>query len=525
MKSKSPILTLFLLLAAATSGVAQQFNTAFTYQGRLTDRDRPATGAYDLQFNLWDAAALGGQVGGNVAIAPVAVSNGLFMVTLDFGAVAFSGSTRWLQISVRTNGSLAAYTVQAPRQAITAAPYAIYAATGGTVPDSAITSAKLAPGAVTAAKLATNAVTSMQLSDDIELGSASANGELTLWNRTNDVESIRLFGASHQIRLHGSDGAEQLRLDGKAGGALLLFDRDNSNQTVTLDSGTFFFPFPPPGTYADRGGSLTLASLNGAMRASLSAPSFGGELSLFESNGTETVEIIGAESGNAGGQMRMRQANGTTTVEIQGAAANLLGGQMLLKQADGSTGVRLAAEVWPGLGGWLSLNGADGTSGLILQADDIGAGSIQVRNGSGSTRVLVDGQSTGSGGEISVLDATGTETVEILGAESTSAGSQILMRQANGTNTIQLDAEAGAEGGGYLALYKGDGRATIVLRADSSGAGRITTQVLEITGGADLSEQFDINPTSLSLEPGMIVCIDPANPGKLVPSTSAYDRT
>jgi hypothetical protein len=123
------------------------------------------------------------------------------------------------------------------------------------------------------------------------------------------------------------------------------------------------------------------------------------------------------------------------------------------------------------------------------------------------------------------LDASGTETVEILGAESTSAGSQILMRQANGTNTIQLDAEAGASGGGYLALYKGDGRATIVLRADSSGSGRITTQVLEITGGSDLSEQFDINATSLSLEPGMIVCIDPANPGKLVPSSSAYDRT
>ena len=38
---------------------------------------------------------------------------------------------------------------------------------------------------------------------------------------------------------------------------------------------------------------------------------------------------------------------------------------------------------------------------------------------------------------------------------------------------------------------KADGTTTLVLGADVNGEGKITTQVLQITGGSDLSEQFD----------------------------------
>ncbi len=44
-----------------------------------------------------------------------------------------------------------------------------------------------------------------------------------------------------------------------------------------------------------------------------------------------------------------------------------------------------------------------------------------------------------------------------------------------------------------------------------------------ITRGADLSEPFDITSTK-QLEPGMVVSIDPKDPGKLQVSTEAYDR-
>ena len=54
--------------------------------------------------------------------------------------------------------------------------------------------------------------------------------------------------------------------------------------------------------------------------------------------------------------------------------------------------------------------------------------------------------------------------------------------------------------------------------------GRTIVPVLEITGGSDLSEQFDVNAAGATPQPGMVVCIDPENPGRLVVSTKAYDR-
>lgn len=65
--------------------------------------------------------------------------------------------------------------------------------------------------------------------------------------------------------------------------------------------------------------------------------------------------------------------------------------------------------------------------------------------------------------------------------------------------------------------------------------GTTRTKILEITGGSDLSEQFDISTPHMikdyikqggfEIEPGMVACIDPDNPGKLLISNKAYDRT
>ena len=44
-----------------------------------------------------------------------------------------------------------------------------------------------------------------------------------------------------------------------------------------------------------------------------------------------------------------------------------------------------------------------------------------------------------------------------------------------------------------------------------------------VTGGADLAEGFDVSPASGEIQPGMVVSIDPANPGKLTVSTEARD--
>ena len=123
MKSKS--LACLALLSSVVAVVAQ--TSTFTYQGQLTTSGNPAVGVFDLRFTLHDASASGNQVGGPLTNSPVNVSNGVFTVTLDFGNV-FDGSPRWLAIGVRTNGAAVDFTTLAPRQPITAAPYAIRAA-------------------------------------------------------------------------------------------------------------------------------------------------------------------------------------------------------------------------------------------------------------------------------------------------------------------------------------------------------------------------------------------------------------
>src|ERR1041385_3712724 len=98
--NKNPVLTIGLL-AAVQCALAQ--GTAFTYQGRLNDGSGIANGAYDLRFTLYDALSAGSVVAGPLTNSATGVTNGLFLVTLDFGANVLTGPSQWLQIEVRTN--------------------------------------------------------------------------------------------------------------------------------------------------------------------------------------------------------------------------------------------------------------------------------------------------------------------------------------------------------------------------------------------------------------------------------------
>jgi trimeric autotransporter adhesin len=110
------------LFVAANCVLAQ--GTAFSYNGQFNDDGNPANGTYDLNFTLYDASTSGTELG-SVATNATIVSNGLFTVTLDFGAI-FNGSNRWLEIAARTNGN-GAFTTLSPRQQILATPYAVFA--------------------------------------------------------------------------------------------------------------------------------------------------------------------------------------------------------------------------------------------------------------------------------------------------------------------------------------------------------------------------------------------------------------
>lgn len=118
--------TVLVLLLFASTLHAQ--TTTFDYQGRLLDAGTPANGNYDLQFALFGLLSGGSQIGSTQTRTSVAVSGGVFSVALDFGANAFSGEARFLEIGVRPHSSdpnIPPYTVLVPRQQITSMPYAL----------------------------------------------------------------------------------------------------------------------------------------------------------------------------------------------------------------------------------------------------------------------------------------------------------------------------------------------------------------------------------------------------------------
>lgn len=122
-----------LILLAVLAGVVhagEPLGTGFSYQGQLKESGVPFNGSADMVFGLFDSESGGNPIGGAIPLADVAVVNGLFTVELDFGTSPFNGQAVWLEVSVEG-------VILAPRQALTPAPYALFALDGpgsGTTP-------------------------------------------------------------------------------------------------------------------------------------------------------------------------------------------------------------------------------------------------------------------------------------------------------------------------------------------------------------------------------------------------------
>lgn len=109
--------------------------TGFTYQGHLLDGGRPANGSYDLRFYLFETATGGTEFPPTVVAENTAVMDGVFTVYLDFGEGVFEGRPAYLEIGVRPGTSGGAFTQLSPRQALSAAPYALSLRPGAMVVD------------------------------------------------------------------------------------------------------------------------------------------------------------------------------------------------------------------------------------------------------------------------------------------------------------------------------------------------------------------------------------------------------
>lgn len=105
-------------------------DNTFTYQGWLQNGANPVTGTCNFDFNLFDAASSGSQLGPTLSKTNVTISNGYFSVILDFGDV-FTTTPRYLEINNVNCGNPGDPVNLSGRVPINPTVYANYAMTAG----------------------------------------------------------------------------------------------------------------------------------------------------------------------------------------------------------------------------------------------------------------------------------------------------------------------------------------------------------------------------------------------------------
>ena len=120
-----------ILVAAAAFRGGTPVDYTFTYQGQLRNAGALVNGPVDLRITLWDSDVAGGQVGPINNYQAVPITEGRFALGLNFGATAFDGSNRWVQLEFRSPAGSGQYLTLNPRDKIMATPYAMFALNGG----------------------------------------------------------------------------------------------------------------------------------------------------------------------------------------------------------------------------------------------------------------------------------------------------------------------------------------------------------------------------------------------------------
>jgi hypothetical protein len=220
--SSQNIFIALALLALATlnsqfSTARAQGTTAFTYQGQLRDGGTNANGTYTMIFALYDSASGGNQIGSAITTSPT-LANGLFTVNLDFGAGAFDGSARWLDITVQSGSDNEELT---PRVQVLPAPYAIFANVAGT--------ASNLDGILPASQL-TNTLLSAQL------GGTYSNA-VTINNTNNSFDGVFSGNGGGLINLNASQLTSGTVPNGRLSGT--YSSAVNFNNSANNFSGTF----------------------------------------------------------------------------------------------------------------------------------------------------------------------------------------------------------------------------------------------------------------------------------------------
>jgi hypothetical protein len=400
--------------------------SAFTYQGRLQDGASVANGRYDFTFRLLDALTAGNQIGTTQTLTNLAVSNGLFIATVDFGFGPFNGTAYWVELGVRSNG-LATFTVLVPRQALTPVPLALYAPQAGaaaTVLANAVSTASLQDGVVTSNKIAGGqAVKSLNgLKDNVIV---AATGTVALSTNGN---SLLMTGTGWG--LSGNSGA---------GNVLGTTDLEPLNLMVNKVFGLRIQP-PPSGEspnliggYGSVDAGLYGVTIAGGGETNL--PNYAADVFVSIGGGRGNQVLFGSYDATVGGGYQNLIDTNAVSGVIGGGEYNLIsGGSASATIAGGSLGTigvnSLAAVIGGGAENYLDDESTDSMIG--------GGWQNYVGWGAPGSAILGGEQNT-------ILDIATNATISG-GLQNTNGGSFSVI--GGGAENVVLDAYGGTIGGG-----------------------------------------------------------------------------
>ncbi len=522
---KSAAVRLALLAALSASGVCAQVTTAaFTYQGKVTVSGSPANGNYDFEFKLFDEPTSGAQKGSTVTLTGIAVTNGVFTVQLDFGASVFDGTDRYLEIGVQAAGG-GGFTTLTPRQLITKAPYALHTIDAETL------------GGVAASEYLQNSA-APQPNVNLNIGGDGTIGGTMSANMVNTTVEYQMNG-SHilsadslnntfiGIGAGGTTSPSRKRptiptggnntLDGANAGVSITTGNENSfvgsgaGQANTTGNANSFF------------GAGAGFSNQGGLSTGAENSFFGRHAGFANTLGYQNV-FIGANTApqNSTGFRNTYIGFGAGYSTISGNSNTLIGAFTGSASADpnlvNSTAVGAYAAVEQNnsivLGGIAGINGAAANT-------NVGVGTtMPVRplhiKGTGEVAMRLEGDANSTSTQIdTAIAGVRRWTFGVTGNNHQTPNAFFVYQDKDRLNNSVTTTRVLISDDGKVGIGTTSPQALLHV------AGTSRTGVLEITGGSDLAEHFEVVEDA---KPGMLVAIDPRNTGKLTIARGAYNR-